>query len=478
MPAPYDLSPANIASLASELRQLLGEAYVLAEAADLLAYDCDAYTMHKATPQLVVMPSSTDDVVAVVRACRRRNIPVIPRGAGTGLSGGATAIHGGVIVSLIRMDGILSIDLPNRRAVVQAGCMNLAITRAAAGTGFHYAPDPSSQSACTIAGNVAENASGPHTLKYGMTAHHIAALRIVLPDGTIVDLGSGLEESTGLDLVGFTVGSEGTLGIITEVTVRLTPDPQAVRTLLAVFETVEDCTQTVTQIIASGLLPCAIEMIDKVILQALEDAFRLGFPRDAAAVLLIELDDPEAAIDIAADRADAICRSNHAREVRRATTTAEREGLWLARKKGVGTTGRLASSIVTQDGVIPRSRLPEALRRVAEIAAAHGIRVCNIFHAGDGNLHPCVLFDERDLDELHRVEKANDEIIAMCVELGGTISGEHGIGIEKLHHMPLVVGAAEAAAMHRVRRAFDPDDECNPGKLVPLPSAYGTGTAP
>lgn len=314
---------------------------------------------------------------------------------------------------------------------------------------------------------MAENSGGPHTLKYGVTTNHITGLKLVLPDGEIVELGGETEETPGYDLVGITVGSEGTFGIVTEVTVRLTPLPQAYRTLLAIFETVDECTQTVSDIIAAGILPAALEMIDRLILQAIEEAFHLGFPRDAGAVLLIELDGFEAGLDAEAARVREICQRNRAREIRQAVTPEDRARLWMARKKGIGAAGRLAPSIVTQDGVIPRSKLPEVLREVQKIADHYGIRICNIFHAGDGNLHPCVLFDERDTDELRRVVEAGEEILKLCVRVGGSITGEHGIGVEKINAMPLLFSEADIAFMERLRSVFNTNTLCNPGKLLP-----------
>jgi glycolate oxidase subunit GlcD len=351
--------------------------------------------------------------------------------------------------------------------IAQAGCVNVNLTKAVSGEGLHYAPDPSSQGACTVGGNVAENSGGPHTLKYGVTTNHITGLKMVLPDGEIMELGGEAEDTPGYDLVGFVVGSEGTLGIVTEVTVRLTPLPQSYRTLLAVFDTVDDCTQTVSDVIASGIMPGALEMIDQLILQAIEDAFHMGFPKDASAILIIELDGFEAGLDEDAARVRAICAKNHAREVRQAADAEERARLWVARKKGIGAAGRLAPSIVTQDGVIPRSKLPEVLREIAQIAREHGIRICNIFHAGDGNLHPCVLFDERDPEEVRRVVHAGEEILKLCVRVGGSITGEHGIGIEKISSMSLLFSDVDLAVMERLRGVFNQNDLCNPGKILP-----------
>lgn len=446
---------------------LLGPEAVLAGDSERRVYDCDAYTVERAAPTVIALPRTTDEAASVIRLCHRLGVPFTPRGAGTGLSGGATPVAGGVVISTTRMNRILEIRLDDRRMVAQAGCINLALSRAAAPHGLHYAPDPSSQAACTVGGNVAENSGGPHTLKYGVTVNHVLGARLVLPDGRVVDVGGPAEETPGYDLVGFVVGSEGTLGMVTEVTVRLTPLPEAYHTLLAVFDTIDDCTETVSHIIAAGSLPCAIEMIDRAILGAIEDAFHLGLPRDAEAVLIVEFDGPAAGLAEDADRARAVCRGHRAREVREATEERERARLWMARKKAIGAAGRLAPSIVTQDGVIPRSKLPEVLREIGGIAREHGVRICNVFHAGDGNLHPCVLFDERDPDEVRRVVAAGNAILRLCVAVGGSITGEHGIGVEKIAAMSLLFSENDLACMGRLRAVFNALDLCNPGKLLP-----------
>jgi glycolate oxidase subunit GlcD len=470
MPVTSNATPPEIqreATLLRELANIVGAESVLSGRSEMRVYDCDAYTVDKATPSAVVLPQTTEQVAAVVKLCNRLKVPFIPRGAGTGLAGGTTAIHGGVIIATVRMNKVLSIDIPNRRLTAQSGCINLNLTKAVNKDGFHYAPDPSSQGACTVGGNVAENSGGPHTLKYGVTTNHITGLKMVLPEGDIVQLGGDVEDTPGYDMVGLVVGSEGTFGIVTEVTVRLTPLPQAYRTLLGVFETVDDCTQTVSDIIAAGILPAALEMIDQLILQAIEDAFHFGFPRDAGAVLIIELDGFEAGLDRDAERVREICKKNNAREVRLAATPEDRARLWIARKKGIGAAGRLAPSMVTQDGVIPRSKLPEVLKEIKLISEKYRVRICNIFHAGDGNLHPCVLFDERDPDEVHRVVEAGHEILKLCISVGGSITGEHGIGMEKIDAMPLLFSEADIALMIRIRGVFNSNELCNPGKLFP-----------
>lgn len=455
-------------SIIETLTKIVGPEGVLVGNDETLVYDCDAYTIEKSAPEVVVLPTSTEQVAEIVRLAHRERIPFVPRGAGTGLSGGALALEGGLLITLTRMNRILEVDLRNRRMVAQAGAINFQLTKAVMDKGYAYAPDPSSQYACTIGGNVAMNSGGPHTLKYGVTVNHILGLKLVLPDGRIITLGGPQESRTGYDLVGLTVGSEGTFGIVTEVTVRLIRQPQSWRTLLAVFDTVDQATNTVSGIIAKGIIPAALEMMDHLILQAVEAAYGFGFPLDAGAVLLIELDGLEAGLEALQGRVIEVCKENQAREVRIARNEAERARLWLARKRGIGATGRLAPSCVTHDGVIPRTRLPEMLRHIAEIGAQFGLRIANVFHAGDGNLHPVILFDERDPDQVRRVLEAGYEILKLCVKLGGSITGEHGIGVEKREMISLMFSPHDLEVMDRLRRAFNPEDLCNPGKIFPF----------
>jgi glycolate oxidase len=453
--------------LRTELERIVGADGVLTDPIQLLAYDCDAYTIEKALPTAVVLPQTTGQVAAIVRLANREGLPIVPRGAGTGLSGGALATRGGIVLAFSRMNRILWVDTRNCRLRAQAGAVNYQLTKAVQGAGLHFAPDPSSQGACTIGGNVAENSGGPHTLKYGVTVNHITGLQVVLPDGEIVELGGDEDEPFGYDLVGLLTGSEGTLAIVTEVTARLTPNPQATRTLLAVFETLEDASQTVSDIIAAGIVPAALELMDALTLQAVEAAFGYGFPLDAEAVLLIELDGLEAELDGEQARALEICQRNRAREVHRATTPLERAKLWAARKKAIGALGRLAPSCVTQDGVIPRSKLPQVLREAGRIAEKHGLRLANVFHAGDGNLHPVLLFDDSDPEQVARVVEAGDEILALCLREGGSLSGEHGIGTEKCASMHQMFTAHDLEMMKRVKAVFNPDDRLNPDKMFP-----------
>lgn len=454
-----------------EVEQICGAENILSRRNETHVYDCDAFVIQKQHPDLVALPQTTEQVAAVVRLCHEYGIPFLGRGAGTGLSGGALPLFGGVIISLTRMREILEIDLRNRRIRCQAGAVNVSLTRCVAGDGYQYAPDPSSQIACTIGGNVANNSGGPHTLKYGVTVNHVLGVTLVTPDGEILELGGAVEDGPGYDLTGVVVGSEGTFGIVTEVTARIIRQPQAVRTLLAVFDSVDDATATVSGIISAGIVPAALEMMDAMIIRAVEAAFQFGFPLDAGACLIIELDGLEAGIDELAVRVRNICTERGAREVRQAANAAERERLWKARKRAFGAAGRLAPSNVTQDGVIPRTRLPEALRRITAIVQKHGLQVANVFHAGDGNLHPLLLFDERDPVQLQGVIAASEEILRLCVEMGGSITGEHGIGIEKSGYSDCQFSPHDIDVMKRLKAAFDPAGLCNPGKL--FPSGHG-----
>ncbi|HEU5288829.1 MAG TPA: FAD-linked oxidase C-terminal domain-containing protein, partial [Candidatus Limnocylindria bacterium] len=419
------------------------------------------------TPDAVVLPNDTADVAALARFCHEHSVPIVPRGAGTGLSGGAIPVEGGVVVSFARMARILDIDAPNRRAVVQPGLINLHLSTAVAPHGLYFVPDPSSQKACTLGGNVAENSGGPHTLAYGVTTNHVTGLEIVLSDGTIVRLGGKAEDAEGYDLIGAFVGSEGTLGLVTEITVKLTALPEDKRTILAAFPTMDQASESVSAIIAAGVVPAAIEMMDNLATQAVEAAVGAGYPLDAGGILLVEVDGLRDGLDDAAVRIESICREHGATTLRRAANALEREKLWAGRKGAFAAMGRLAPAYYVQDGVIPRTRLPEVLRAVEEIGARYGVRVANVFHAGDGNLHPLVLF--ADASELERVHEAGREILTACVEAGGSITGEHGVGMEKNCYMPLQFAPADLAAMRRLKTAFDPAGLANPGKIFPTP---------
>lgn len=440
---------------------------------ELIVYECDGYTVEKKVPDLVLFPTTRDEVVALVQACNELGVPFVPRGAGTSLAGGTLPVGGGVMITLTRMKKILEVNLRDRYAVVEPGLVNVHLTQHLKGTGFHYAPDPSSQGACTIGGNVATNSGGPHTLKYGVTVNHILGVEVVLPDGSIVELGGPTEDTPGYDLTGLFVGSEGTFGIVTKIIVRLTRDPAAYRTMLGVFETVDAATQAISGIIGAGIIPAALEMMDQGIIEAVEAAFKFGFPLDAGAVLLIEVDGLEVAVDGDAVRIVEICKRRGAREVRAANTPKERLLLWKSRKQAFGAIGRLSPSYCTQDGVVPRTKLPEILAHITAVSAKQGLRIVNVFHAGDGNIHPIILFDERDADQVRRVIAAGDEILSKCIELGGSVTGEHGIGVEKISFMDKLFTQADLDVMNNVRTVFNPEGHCSPGKM--LPTAGGCG---
>jgi glycolate oxidase subunit GlcD len=457
-----------MSAIVEALRSIVGAEACLSKLEELLVYECDGLTLHSARPSAVVLPRDTAQVSAVVRTCRELGVSFVPRGAGTGLSGGAVALEDGVIIECSRMERILSIDPRDRTATVQPGVVNAALSKAAAPFGLFYAPDPSSQLACTIGGNVAENSGGPHTLKYGATTNHVLALELVLPDGEVVRLGSATGFAAGYDLVGAVVGSEGTLGVVTEVTVRLTRIPQAVETLLAIFPDVVSACRAVGDVIRSGLVPAALEIVDRRTIEAVEaSVYAAGLPTDAGAVLLVELDGSAAALPRQVERIRRLAQARGAERVQVARDDAERERFWRARKGAFGAMGRLAPDLYVHDAVVPRARLPETLARVCEICDERGLKLSNVFHAGDGNLHPNISFDRRDSDELARVIEAGSEILRVCVEAGGVISGEHGIGTEKRDFMGLLFGEEDLDAMRFLRAAFDPERVCNPGKIFP-----------
>jgi glycolate oxidase len=458
-------------SLKEDLEAVCGPKGMIASPDELLVYECDGYTIAKSAPDAVVFPESTEQAARIMRVLHEHGVPFIPRGAGTSLAGGCLAVEGGVFISTSRMKRILQIDTRNRFARVEAGVVNLHVTQAVKSLDLHYAPDPSSQMACTIGGNIGTNSGGPHTLKYGVTVNHTLGVTLVLPDGQIVQIGGVTEDSPGYDLTGVIVGSEGTFGLITEAIVRLTRNPATYRTLLGVFESVDDATQTVSDVIAAGIVPGAMEMMDKMIINAVEDAFHFGFPRDAEAVLIIELDGLEAGIDRLSQRVIEICKKNKARDVQRAATEEQRMALWKSRKRAFGALGRLAPSYCTQDGVVPRTKLPDILRFIRATAAKYNVTIANVFHAGDGNIHPVLLFDERDEDETRRVLAASGDILTECIRLGGSVTGEHGIGVEKIEHLKMMFSERDLAAQRRLREVFDPLNRANPYKI------YATGAA-
>ncbi len=441
---------------------------------ELLVYECDGYVVEKTTPDVVVFPQSSDEVLNVVRECIAAQVPFVPRGAGTSLAGGCLPVGGGVMISLTRMGKILEINIRDRYAVVEPGVVNVRLTRALAGSGFHYAPDPSSQGACTIGGNIATNSGGPHTLKYGVTVNHVLGVEFVSPEGELVQFGGPCGRGADFDLTGLFVGSEGTFGVVTKVWVRITRDPAAYRTMLGIFNTVDDATQAISRIIGAGIIPAALEMMDQGIVSAVEAAFKFGFPLDAGAVLLIEVDGLDCVVDDEAKLITDLCLDTGAREVRLSRTEEERLLLWKCRKQAFGAIGRLSPSYCTQDGVVPRTQLPEILKFILDVSQRYQIRIVNVFHAGDGNIHPILLFDERDAEQVKRVMLASDEILNRCIDLGGSVTGEHGIGVEKISLMNRLFTKTDLEVMTDIRGVFNPQQLCSPGKM--LPTAGGCGS--
>ena len=451
-----------------QLERVLGKNFVKTDHDELLVYEADALTIHKLIPSAVIIPGSAEEVAAAVKILAAEGIPFAPRGAGTGLSGGALSLQGAVIFELARLNKILKIDIENRLAVVETGVINLQVSQAASSAGYHYAPDPSSQMACTIGGNVAENSGGPHCLKYGMTTNHVLGVEVVLSTGEIINLGGGGVDAPGYDLLGVFVGSEGTFGIATKAILKLTRLPQAIKTLLAEFMSVTDASRSVSEIIAAGIFPAALEMIDQATIRAIEESiYAGGFPTDVAALLIIEVDGLAAGLEHDAARAVETCQQNNARAVRVAKDQAERERLWAARKRAFGAMGRIKTDLMIQDAVVPRSRLPEVLDEIYRIADRYRLTVANVFHAGDGNLHPNISFDGRDPDQVSRVEGASKEIMQLCVSVGGSITGEHGVGMDKIESMRLIFSESDMERMLAVREVFNPRGLCNPGKVLP-----------
>jgi glycolate oxidase len=444
---------------------------ILYQKEDLLAYDCDGFTIHRYMPRAVVFPKDTREVAELVKYCSANNLPFLARGAGTGLSGGAVPLNGEVIISLVRMKRLLSVDLENRRAVVEPGYINLKLTNSISDKGYYYAPDPSSQYCCTIGGNVAENAGGAHCLKYGVTTNHILGLEVVLPNGETIEIGKdGIPDEPGYDLLGLITGSEGTLGIVTKITVRILRNPEAKQTVLAYFDYVEDGSQAVSDIISAGIVPAALEMMDKTAIEAVETAaFPVGHPRDIEAVLLIEVDGISAGIDEQIAQILQVCKNRNVREVKVAQDEKERARWWANRKTGFGAMGTISPDYLVQDGVIPRSMLPEVLKRINEISNEYGLRIANIFHAGDGNLHPLVLFDARIPGESEKALAAGSACLKVCADAGGSITGEHGVGVEKREEMRFIFTEKEINAQTDIRAVFNPDNLLNAGKLFPSP---------
>jgi len=461
-----------------ELRSIVGERAIVSHPSELKVYECDGWTIEKSAPDLLVMPRTTEETSAVLAALWRRKIAFVPRGAGTGLSGGALPVEAPVMICTSRMNRILGIELASRCVEVESGVVNLHVTNAVKGAGFFYAPDPSSQQACTIGGNIAENSGGPHTLKYGVTTNHVLGVTLVLATGEIVELGGVCEEGCGYDLVGAVVGAEGTAGIVTRASLRIMREPQAHRTFLATFADADTATRAVSAIIGAGIVPGAIEMMDQLIIRAVEDAFHIGLPLDAGAVLIIELDGLAAALDEHAAAVMSIARGAGASEVRLARDDAERAALWKARKRAFGAVGRLAPNYATQDGVVPRTRLPDILRVISAVSRKYGLAIGNVFHAGDGNIHPIVLYDEREPAQVRAAIDAGREILAACVAMGGSLTGEHGIGVEKQGEMPLLFSPDDLLVMTELRHVFDPLERSNPNKVIPRPGACVEVSAP
>jgi len=460
-------------SLVDDLVSVLGSDRVLTSTAALRLYGHDASTFRGDAPPAVCLPTTTDEVAAVVTAIRRHGRPFVARGSGTGLAGGAVPLGDAVVIATTRMDRVLSIDAEHRVAWVQPGVLNLDLTRQLRPLGFHFAPDPSSQQACTIGGNVANNSGGPHCLAYGVTSAHVLAADVVLPDGTVARLGGEAVEPSGYDLRGVFVGSEGTLGIATAVAVRLTPNPEGITTMLAVFDDLDAAAASVSAIIAAGIVPAALEMMEGGLASVVEDFCGAGYPRDAAAVLLVELDGPRHGVADDAERVQRTVLDGGARSVRTAADDAEREALWRGRKSAFGAVARILPDYYLHDTVVPRHRLVEVLAEVRAIAARHDLVVHNVFHAGDGNLHPLLLFDSREPGIMERVHAAGDEIVAASLAAGGVLSGEHGIGLEKRDHMAAMFSPVDLEHQDRLRSAFDPDNVCNPDKVLPSGSRCG-----
>ena len=455
------------ARLIQEMTRVVGAAYVVSDPAELRVYETDGLTIFKATPDVVVLPKNTLEVAEVVRLCVRERVPFVPRGAGTGLSGGALALEGGVVIGLNRMNRVLQVDYANQRAVIEPGLVNIWLTNQVSPDGYYYAPDPASQTACSVGGNVAENSGGPHCLKYGVTTNHVLGLELVLASGEIVEVGGWTPDPPGYDLTGVFVGSEGTFGIVTKIVVRLLKRPEAVKTMMLVFETIADASATVSGIIGRGIIPAAIEMMDNLSIQAVEKGTHAGYPTDAGSVLLVELDGPHAEVEALTDPVIAVGRENRMREVRVAKDDAERALLWKGRKAAFAAMGQISPAYYVQDGVIPRTQLLKILGEIDELSRKYGLRVANVFHAGDGNLHPLILYDDRTEGEMQKAEAMGAEIMQRCIAVGGSITGEHGVGFEKRDFMPLMYSPADLEAMAKLKRVWNPDGLLNPGKIFP-----------
>ena len=466
------------AQLVEELRGIVGKDAVVVSVEGRMTYECDMHTFYKGAPDVVALPTRTAEVQAIVQACRRAKVPIVPRGSGTGLIGGAMAPQGGVMVAMNRMASILDVDYANRCATVQPGLINLWLTHAVSARGWFFAPDPSSQMVSSVGGNVSTNAGGPHCLKYGITTNHVLGLEIVTGRGDVLRLGGKTVDRPGYDLTGVAVGSEGTFGLVTAITVRLTHAPEAVKTVLASFRTVVDASHVVSAAIAAGMTPAAMEMLDEAIIRAINAGTGAGYPEGAGAVLLIELDGPRAEVEAQGERAAAICRAHGALSVSVARDETERALLWKGRKEAAGAVGRLTAAYLLQDAVVPRSKLPQIMREIVAIGERYGLLIANVFHAGDGNLHPMICYDDTRAEELEKAKEANEELLRACIALGGSVTGEHGIGLDKAKNLPLQYADADLNFMFRIRGVFDPERLMNPGKLLPTHPACGEGFRP
>jgi glycolate oxidase len=455
------------AALVRAMARVVGPSYVISDPAELTVYETDGLTIFKATPDVVVLPASTHEVADIVRLCTRERIPFVPRGAGTGLSGGALALEGGVVIGVNRMRRVLEVDYASQRAVIEPGLINIWLSQHVNPEGYYYAPDPASQTACSVGGNVAENSGGPHCLKYGVTTNHVLGLEVVLCTGEVLEIGGWAPDAPGYDLTGVFVGSEGTFGIVTKIVVRLLKRPEAVRTMLLVFETIPDASATVSGIIARGIIPAAIEMMDNLSIQAVEKGVQAGYPTDAGAVLLVELDGPKAELEALTEPVLAVGGAHRMREARVARDDAERLLLWKGRKAAFAAMGQISPAYYVQDGVIPRTKLLTILSEIEALSRKYGLRVANVFHAGDGNLHPLILYDSRVPEEEHKAEEMGTHIMQQCIALGGSITGEHGVGLEKRDFMPLMYSPTDLEAMAKVKRVWNPDGLLNPGKIFP-----------
>ncbi|MBH32015.1 MAG: FAD-binding oxidoreductase [Candidatus Marinimicrobia bacterium] len=460
-------------ALIRDLESLLGKERVISHPTELLVYECDGLTLSRHGADAVVLPESTEEVSRIVKCCQGHQVPFLARGSGTGLSGGAVAAEGGVIVQMSRMATIIEIDYDDEVAVVQPGVINLHLSEATRPDGYHYAPDPSSQKACTIGGNVAENAGGPHTLKYGVTANHILGMTVVMPDGEIINMGGRHESILGYDLVGLFVGSEGTLGIVTEIIVKLTRNPESSKTFLASFNTVEAASNSVSSIIAAGIIPAALELIDALVIQAVESHLKAGFPQDVAAILLIEIEGLNATLSAQAGEIRNICHTHGATDFKEAKSEPERAQLWRGRKEAIGALGKVTPAFYTNDGVVPRSKLPEILEFDIETGKRNGLQVAHLCHAGDGNIHPIILYDHENETETKAAMKTSREILQRCIDLGGALSGEHGIGTEKLTSFSFMFNKTDEAQMMAVRSALSPSGKLNPSKIFPTGAKCG-----